>query len=215
MATDDRPVVTLCHAVLGYGRRKVLHDVSLCLARSDLTVVVGPNGAGKTTLLRTVLGELRPIEGRISRRAGLRLGYVPQIGNTGIAWPMAAGEFLAMFCRRGRRAVGPALAAVGMEAFAAVSLQELSGGQRQRVMLARAMLNEPELLLLDEPTQSMDAAAEDSYLDLLRALNRQGVTLLLVTHLRHVAGALARRILSVENGRIDEVRPPTPDGAGL
>jgi len=204
LGTSELPAVTFDRAVLGYGRRVVLSDVTLRVASGDLAVVLGPNGAGKTTLLRTVLGELRPLDGRVSRRAGLRLGYVPQLNSSGSWWPMSVSEFLALFCRRARRAVGPALAAVGMEALAGASLQELSGGQRQRVMLARARLNGPELLLLDEPTQSMDPAAEQAYLALLSGLHRQGTAMLIVTHLHHVARALAHRVLAVESGCVRE-----------
>ncbi|MGH7335137.1 MAG: metal ABC transporter ATP-binding protein [Candidatus Rokuibacteriota bacterium] len=185
-----------------YGETNVLDSVSLDVSRGEFLGIIGPNGSGKTTLLRAMLGLLRPSSGEIrlfgqplsTFRDWRRLGYMPQKTTFDAALPVTAAEVVASglipilgFRRRigpdEHRKVNESLALVGMEKQAGARIGVLSMGQQQRILIARALVSNPELLLLDEPTASIDADAQSSFYTLLRSFNRErGVTLVLVSH---------------------------------
>lgn len=186
-----------------YEQGPVLRDVSLDIHAGDYLGLVGPNGAGKTTLLKLILGLLEPTKGAIkifgeeaSRfRERFRLGYVPQrVLNFDTAFPVTVEEVVLMgrYAERGlgrsltRNDYGvaqAALATVGLAEIGSRLVGTLSGGQTQRVFLARALVNEPEIVFFDEPTTGMDEASEEHFYDLLRKLNQErGLTVVLVSH---------------------------------
>lgn len=194
-------VITFSAADLGYSRKSVLSNVSFSLERGVLAAFLGPNGAGKTTILRTILGEISSIKGSISLSSDIRIGYVPQIDSEGSFWPLSVRDFLWLFSRKKNRdTIDEAMQQVGIYNLNAKNLQELSGGQRQKVLLAKALLNQPNVLVLDEPTQGMDIISQMIYLDLLRQLNRKAITILIVTHDLNVALSVAQKIIIVDKG---------------
>ena len=176
----------------------VLDDVSLSLAERGYLGIIGPNGGGKTTLLKVILGMHAPSRGAVLIHgepvsAGRdRVGYVPQYPTVDLDFPMAVGDVVRMG-RRARRGLAPwwkgsdraaaerALAEVGMEKHLRARIGDLSGGQRQRVFIARALVAEPSILLLDEPTASVDTAAQGHVYELLARLN-ESMAIVLVTH---------------------------------
>ena len=192
------PVVRLDGVTFAYGEHTVLEDVDLELAAGDFVSVIGPNGGGKTTLLRLILGLLEPdrgtvrLFGRPPARARQRIGYMPQFALLDAAFPVNVMDVVLMG-RLGRGApLGPFRAAdreVARRALADVELAgqerrpfaDLSGGQRQRVLIARALACEPELLLLDEPTASLDPGVQDELYELLHRL-KERMTVVLVSH---------------------------------
>jgi len=200
-------VIELRDVTLAYGSHVVVAGVSFRVERGAIAALLGPNGAGKTTLLRALLGELKPRSGEVVTDPKLRIGYVPQVDVEGSFWPVRVGEFVRLFSRD-EEAVDTALASVGIGGLAGRALQDLSGGQRQKVLLAKALANAPNVLLLDEPTQGMDVASESDYLDLLEDLHQDGLTIVLVTHLLHVALSVARIVVIVDRGqtRVTSVR---------
>jgi ABC-type Mn2+/Zn2+ transport system ATPase subunit len=201
------------HASLGYGRRAVLEDISFEVNPGDYLGLVGPNGAGKTTVLKALLGIHAPLSGTVRRTPGLRFGYVPQREQLNYNFPLSVAD-VALMGRppharwqrdaraRDREAVDHALAQVGLTALERRQIRFLSGGERQRMLIARALVSEPTILVLDEPTNGMDLAATTQILALVRQLRReQGITVLLVSHALNEVANEVDHIALVVGGR--------------
>ena len=180
------------------GGPRVLEDVSLEVVAGDFASVIGPNGGGKTTLVKLIVGLLTPSKGRIRvfglppSKASPRIGYMPQHAMMDPRFPVRATDVVLMgrlgtgrrigrYSREDRAATASALAKVGLEADGLRPFSALSGGQRQRVLLARALVTDPDLLLLDEPAAGLDYKIEQDFFELLQELNRY-LTIVLVTH---------------------------------
>lgn len=190
------PLVRLDALATGYSRSNVLEDVSLEVRRGELTALVGRNGSGKTTLLRAVLGLLPVRRGRLEFAGGVRprLGYVPQADRSELRFPVSALEVVLMGLTPGlggqrrtrtecRDAATASLERFGVAELAARRFNALSGGQRQRVLLARALVDDPELLVLDEPVRGLDLPSAASLVRLLvREARERNVAVLVATH---------------------------------
>ncbi len=216
-----KPLIELNHINFGYGAELALEDICLHLHQGQFAALVGPSGAGKTTLVKLILGLVQPTQGEFcvdgslyNPNKRLRIGYVPQletvdwsfpitveqlvllgrIQNTGIwPWPSAAEK----------KRLGPLLERLGIADLSRRHIRDLSGGQQQRVFLARALIAEPDLLILDEPTSGVDMRSAENILRLLAELNQQGMTILITTHDLNAAAAhlpwvvcLNRRIIA-------------------
>jgi zinc transport system ATP-binding protein len=197
-----RPFVEIEGVGVSYGEVRVLDGINLTVEPGDFLGIIGPNGSGKTTLLRVMLGLLEPQEGSVrlfgqppaSFREWRRVGYVPQRAVLDPSLPVTVQEVVAsglvaslgLFQRIGRAQrlrVGEALAGAGMETHAQARIGALSTGQQQRVLIARALVSDPELIILDEPTGGVDPEAQTSLYAMLHHLNREReVTLVLVSH---------------------------------
>ena len=190
------------HVCVRFGGAEVLHDISLRLDAAEIVTIVGPNGSGKSTLLRALLGIVPLAAGRVSRRHGLRIGYVPQRVQIDRTLPMTAKRFLSLPRRQPAATAAAALARVGVPDLAERQMADLSGGQFQRVLLARALLAEPELLILDEPTQGLDQPGEAAFYRLIDETRRStGCAVLMVSHDLHVVMAASDRVICL-NGHI-------------
>lgn len=216
------PLVTFQHATLGYGRRVVLSDLSFDIPPGDFLGLVGPNGAGKTTILRAILGSLKPLSGTVTTAPDLRFGYVPQRDSVDYNFPLKVTDVVLMgrYDRIGvgrrpsktdRRRALDALEHVGIADLAERQLGALSGGQKQRTLIARALVGEPNILVLDEPTNGMDLVSTTQILSLVRELHeRDNITVLMVSHaLNEVANYVERIALTLEGsfriGNVDEI----------
>jgi zinc transport system ATP-binding protein len=180
---DPSLLATLEDVVVRFGARPVLDRIDLSLHAGQIVTVIGPNGAGKTTLIRVVLGLIRPAAGAVWRRPGLRVGYMPQAADIERTLPLTVRRFLALGPHRDDARIAAALEEVGAPRLLDRSVHELSGGERKRMLLARALLADPELLVLDEPTANVDVAGQGEFYDVigrLRDLRRCAV--LLVSH---------------------------------
>lgn len=195
----DTPVIDIDDLCFSYSGKEVLHEINLRVHRNDFIAVIGPNGGGKTTLLKLVLGLLRPTRGEVRLNGkplgsnNAAIGYVPQQINHNLSFPATALDIVLMGkhtpkkrfflanSRKDRRDAHEALEKIGIAKFAGQKITDLSGGQRQRVLIARALVNHPELLVLDEPTASIDTKGQADFYSLLRSLN-QSQTIFMVSH---------------------------------
>ncbi len=189
-----------------FGATLALTQVALTVNEGEVVTLIGPNGAGKTTLVRAVLGLIAPSAGRVWRRPGLRIGYAPQRMAIDPVLPLTVRRFLSL-ARPGSASkvganaeIGAALERVAAAALAGQSIHELSGGEFQRVLLARALMRDPELLVLDEPVQGVDFAGQIALYDLIGRLRETlGLGVLMVSHDLHVVMAATDRVVCLNH----------------
>jgi zinc transport system ATP-binding protein len=191
-------IVEIKNVCFAYNGQTVLEGVSLDIRQGDFIAMIGPNGGGKTTLLKLILGLLKPAKGSIrvlgdtTEKASHHIGYVPQDVHINRSFPITAMDIVLMGkleperrwtknSAQDRREALNALKQMEIEPFANRKIGELSGGQRQRVFIARALVSQPKLLLLDEPTASIDAKGQAEFYRLLKTLNKD-IPILVVSH---------------------------------
>jgi ABC-type Mn2+/Zn2+ transport system ATPase subunit len=211
-------VLSLEHVAVGYGHRVVLPNVSLSLRRGSFTGLLGANGSGKSTILKTVLGIIPPLEGRIVLHpvAGRPpvLGYMPQRESLDPIYPLSSFEVVLMgVCGRIRPGfrisseerdwVHQCLRETGAEQLSRKLFSELSGGQKQRILMARALATKPDILLLDEPTASIDAVASKAIMELLEKIYvAQRQTIVMVSHDLTTVREHAKGVIWLHEGRV-------------
>ena len=190
------------------GEQLALQDIDIAVDRGEIVTVVGPNGSGKTTLLRALVGAVAPAAGRIEQAPGLRIGYVPQRLHLDSTLPITVARFLRLGARRRNGSIARALVETGVPELAKRQMTALSGGQFQRVLLARALLAEPDLLLLDEPAQGLDHPGMAALYRLVGAVrDRLDCGVLMVSHDLHVVMGATDRVIAL-NGVIWCEGPP-------
>lgn len=200
--TEPDPILSARGLTVRQGAQTVLHDVDLDLCRGEIVTVVGPNGSGKSTLLRTLIGAIRPEAGEIRRAPGLRIGYVPQTLHIDPTLPITVTRFLGLPIRHPRAEILDALHHAGLPDLARRQMSALSGGQFQRVLLARALLDRPDILMLDEPTQGLDQRGSAAfYLKIAEIRRETGCAVLMVSHELHVVMSASDRVICL-NGHV-------------
>jgi zinc transport system ATP-binding protein len=201
------------------GSSELLSAVDFGVRAREAVSLIGPNGAGKTTLIRVLLGLLKPSAGRVWRQPGLVVGYVPQQFRMDPILPLTVRRFLTIGAGR-KRDTAPVLAAVGAGHLAQASMHELSGGELQRVVLARALMREPGLLILDEPAQGVDFNGQLELYELIERIGRErGCGVLLVSHDLHVVMGATDRVVCLNRHVCCSGEPETvsrhPEYVGL
>ncbi|WP_338574739.1 zinc ABC transporter ATP-binding protein ZnuC [Erwinia billingiae] len=190
------PLISLEKVSVSFGARRVLSDVSLTLQPGKILTLLGPNGAGKSTLVRVVLGLIQPDQGKLLRPSQLRIGYVPQKIHLDATLPLTVERFMLLHGGVKRSDILPALKRVQAAQLLNYPLQKLSGGEMQRVLLARALLNQPQVLVLDEPTQGVDVNGQVALYDLIDQLrNELNCAVLMVSHDLHLVMAKTDEVL--------------------
>lgn len=178
----------------------VLDHVDIAIAPGEIVTLVGPNGSGKSTLLRVMLGALAPSSGEVIRKPGLRIGHVPQKLAVDATMPLEVARFLSLPRRRPEAAISVALERTGAAGLEHRQVAQLSGGQLQRVLLARALLGDPEILILDEPTQGLDQPGEAAFYRLIEEVrNETGAAVFMVSHDLHVVMSASDRVVCLNH----------------
>ncbi len=195
-------LISMDGLTVAHGGNTVLSGVSLSIAPGEIVTVVGPNGSGKSTLLRSVIGALKPSRGTVTRAPGLRIGYVPQKLHIDATLPLTVRRFLSLPERVSDARASEALIQAGAGDLAARQMSGLSGGQFQRVLLARALLCNPQLLILDEATQGLDQPGSAAFYQRIEKVRQDlGCAVLMVSHELHVVMAASDRVICL-NGHV-------------
>ncbi|MFP8968024.1 zinc ABC transporter ATP-binding protein ZnuC [Pokkaliibacter sp. CJK22405] len=190
------PLLSLEGIAVRYGEDAVLENISLTVHPGEITTLIGPNGAGKTTLVRVVLGLLNPTQGKRECSAGLRIGYMPQKLHLDNTLPLTVTRFLRLSKASRKQDLTAILERVGAAHLLNKPMHGLSGGETQRVLLARALLQQPNLLVLDEPVQGVDVNGQVELYALIGQLRREtGVAVLMVSHDLHLVMAETDQVI--------------------
>ncbi|MBV9130657.1 MAG: metal ABC transporter ATP-binding protein [Verrucomicrobia bacterium] len=222
MEAHSKSCLSVEHLNVSYGQNHVLEDISFQIERGQFVCVIGPNGGGKSTLLKALVG-LLPIRSGIIRKEAEKIGYVPQQLRIDAAVPLRVDEFLSLKLSKRTVWLGPGetrtaaekkLQEIGAAHLIGRQLSELSGGEFQRVLIAYALLDNPDLLLLDEPMTGLDVRGGMSFDGLLHHLNDHlGMTVLMVSHDLHLVDHVSDQVLCINrtvhcHGSPDQVLQP-------
>jgi len=188
--------------------KELLSGISLNISKAEIVTVIGPNGAGKTTLLRLLLGLIPASSGSIFRKPKLRIGYLPQRAVYNPVLPLSVSRLMNLTGNYSKSQVQASLEETGVQELKDKPVSQLSGGEYQRVMLARTLLRNPELLVLDEPVQAVDYMGESELYNLIGNLRKKlGCGVLMVSHNLHVVMASTDRVLCLNQHICCEGKP--------
>ena len=192
-------VQNLC---VGYGNKEVLRNVNLSLNKNEIVTIVGPNGSGKTTLFKSIIGSTPISSGKVLIRPNLKIGYVPQVLNIDRSLPLTVERFLSLENRRHKREALSTQQVLDSNDLLFKQISTLSAGQLQRVLLARALINKPDVLLLDEATRGLDQPGSAAFYKKIEEIrNTTGCAILMISHDLHVVMSASNRVICL-NGHI-------------
>ncbi|ATN34246.1 zinc ABC transporter ATP-binding protein [Rhizobium sp. ACO-34A] len=199
---NDQPLVMLQEAGIRRSGRWLVRGVEFSVRPGEIVTLIGPNGSGKSTSAKMAIGVLKPDEGRVERKPGLRVGYVPQKLAVDWTMPLTVKRLMSLTGPLPESEIKSALEAVGIAHLASAEVQHLSGGEFQRALLARAIARKPDLLVLDEPVQGVDFSGEIALYDLITSIrNSTGCGILLISHDLHVVMAETDTVICL-NGHV-------------
>ncbi|MFD2177199.1 ATP-binding cassette domain-containing protein [Veronia pacifica] len=202
------------------GKRRILDNICMSVERGEILTIIGPNGSGKSTLLRTLIGAVPATSGTVNKVANLRIGYVPQTLHIDETLPMTVRRFMSLPNTFSKKHIDTALEQAGVLGLDNQQVMSLSGGQFQRVLLARALLGNPDILLLDEATQGLDHRGSIGFYRQIEAVRRElNCAVIMVSHELHVVMRTTDRVICL-NGHIccqgkPEVVSATPEYLAL
>ncbi|MBY6197602.1 zinc ABC transporter ATP-binding protein ZnuC [Vibrio hangzhouensis] len=183
-----------------FSKRRVLDNISLTINKGQILTLIGPNGAGKSTLVKVLLGLQKRFQGQIKRSKSLKIGYVPQKLKLNDTLPLNVERFLALAGKYSAQERQDALKLVGAEHLMKSNMHQLSGGENQRVLLARALLQRPDLLVLDEPAQGVDVQGQIDLYELIDTLrHRFGCAVFMVSHDLHLVMAKSDDVICLHH----------------
>ncbi|HKK98460.1 MAG TPA: metal ABC transporter ATP-binding protein [Marivita sp.] len=195
-------LISIENVSVAYGANTVLRNVSLEIEPGEIVTIVGPNGSGKTSLLRAVIGATKPTHGAITLKSGLKIGYVPQKLHIDPTLPITVERFMRLTDRVSDETCATALATAGVPDLLKRQMSQLSGGQFQRVLLARALINTPDVLLLDEATQGLDQPGSAAFYRQIETVRQEtGCAVMMISHELHVVMSASDRVVCL-NGHV-------------
>lgn len=195
-----RPLVTMTDICVEFSGRLVLDSISLELKKGEITTLIGPNGAGKSTLIKVLLGLQTDYTGQVTKQKRMRTGYVPQKLHLNETFPLNVERFLQLAGKFSHQERVDALRLVGAEYLLKSNMHKLSGGETQRVLLARALLQRPDLLVLDEPAQGVDVQGQIDLYNLIESIRRRfGCAILMVSHDLHLVMAKTDQVICIHH----------------
>lgn len=187
MQQNGQILVDVQEVGLKIQQKQILRDINFKVRRGEIVTLIGPNGAGKTALLKIILGLFKPTVGKVLLAPGLRIGYIPQILTVESLMPLNVGRFLLLSPKANVPKRDAMVAELGIEYLLGSPIQSISGGELQRVLLARALLNEPDLLVLDEPAHGIDINGQAVLYQLISNMRTKlNCSILMVSHDLHL-----------------------------
>ena len=200
--SSDNVLISAHNLTVRFGGLPAIQNVNVSIGAGEIVTLIGPNGAGKSTLVRALLGLIAPTNGTIQRRANVCIGYVPQYVTVDDTLPLTVERFLRLGASVSRTQLEEVLAEVGAASVIESPFQKISGGERRRVLLARALLRNPNLLVLDEPTSGVDVTGQADMYKLIGAIRKtHNCGVLLVSHDLHLVMAETDQVLCM-NGHV-------------
>jgi len=195
----SKPLITACDLALSFGELSVLNDISLEINTNEVVTLIGPNGAGKSSLVKLLLGLIKPTRGTISRAKNLTIGYVPQRFDVDPSMPMSVRYLLNLATDNEHECI-QAANRMGVGSILDRPLHRLSGGEKQRVLMARALLKQPNLLVLDEPAQGVDVTGQSELYQLINQVkDDMNCSVLVVSHDLHLVMASTDRVICLNH----------------
>lgn len=192
-------LVTLQSINKSFAGRAVLQNISMSVSRCEITTIIGPNGAGKSSLIRVILGLVTPDSGDIDRLSNLRVGYMPQKLHVDPTLPLSTFRFLQL-ANATPAACDRALELAGISHVKQTSFHKLSGGEMQRVLLARAILRQPDLLVLDEPVQGLDINGQNDLYSIISNLGKElNCGIIMVSHDLHLVMSTTDHVICLNH----------------
>ena len=180
--------------------KNILNDVSIDINKNDFITIIGPNGAGKSMLLKCLMGFYKPNIGAIKKKPNLKFGYMPQNLDVIKTIPMKAKLFITIKKKFDKISLKKVISETQIENILDKQLSFLSGGEMQRVLLARSLLNNPELLILDEPAQNLDVSGQTLFYKLLQKIySKRGLSILMVSHDLHLVMVSTKQVICLSN----------------
>ena len=193
-------LISLQNINLKFTGKNILENIDLDIKKGDFLTIIGPNGAGKSILIKIIIGSLKPNSGKIKRNKDLKIAYVPQKMEINKTIPINAKYFLKLNQKIDKKLFQKITHDLKISDFLNTSLSNLSGGQRQRILLTKALLSEPNLLILDEPAQNLDISGQLEFYSYINKLHKEkNISILMVSHDLHIVMSSTKKVICLNH----------------